>query len=122
MKQWIFILLLFGVSCKKTVPEAWKIVCYQFDQRQCETDEWAKKVKLSFSSMEKKEKMMTYLQSKGLEIIRVGYDPKFHSNYCEACDTCPYAHRFYIEMNDKNLLILKRLRLLNLESCDCTSF
>jgi len=124
VKNCFFLLVICVLlSCnKKITPEAWKIVCYQFDQRQCLTDEWAKMIPLNLSSGEKKEKMMRYLETKGIEVVRVGLKPNFHEATCEACDTCPYEHRFFIEINDKNILQLKRLRLLNLSKCNCDMF
>ncbi len=115
--------VLLSTSCSKQAsPVAWKIVCYQFDQRQCQTDEWAELIPLNLSSSQKKEKMMMYLESKGLEIVRVELKEKYHEFTCEACNICPYAHRFFVEMNDKNILNLKRLKLLNLSKCACTEF
>jgi len=86
------------------------------------TDPWAEKIPLDISNLQKRERMMEYLEFKGIETIRVSLKPNFHENVCEACDICPYEHRFFMEINDKNTLKLKRLKLLNLEECDCKSF
>ena len=96
--------------------------CYQFDQRQCMTDAWADNFGLDLDAQKKATRMSAYLRTKGLKVNRVVVDMDFHAFTCEACDTCPYEHRFFVEFSDKSESLLKKLKLLNLSTCDCTTF
>ncbi len=96
--------------------------CYQFDQRQCMTDTWADNFGLDLDAQKKATRMKSYLRSKGLQVTRVMVDMNFHPFTCEACDTCPYEHRFFVELSEKGKAAIEKLNLLNLSSCDCTRF
>lgn len=95
--------------------------CYQFDQRQCMTDSWADDIGLGLNDTEKEKRMKAYLGSMGLKVNKVKVNPKFHEFVCEACDTCPYEHRFFVELSAKGKRIIESLNLLNLSSYDCTA-
>ena len=86
------------------------------------TDPWAEKIPLDISNDQKEERMMEFLEHKNIDVIRMKVKSNFHEVVCNECKKCPYEHRFFMEINDRNILELKRLRLLNLEQCDCRDF
>ena len=86
------------------------------------TDPWAEKIPLDISNDQKEERMMEFLEHKNIDVIRMKVKSDFHEVVCNECKKCPYEHRFFMEINDRNTLELKRLRLLNLEQCDCRDF
>lgn len=86
------------------------------------TDPWAEKIPLDISNDQKEERMMEFLEHQNIDVIRMKVKSDFHEVVCNECKKCPYPHRFFMEINDRNILELKRLRLLNLEECDCRDF
>jgi len=86
------------------------------------TDPWAEKIPLDISNDQKEERMMEFLEHKNIDVIRMKVKSNFHEVVCNECKKCSYEHRFFMEINDRNILELKRLRLLNLEQCDCRDF
>ena len=123
LKFLVFLFLFVSFSCiRKPIPKAWKMTCYSFDQRQCMADPWAEKIPLDISNDQKEERMMEFLEHKNIDVIRMKVKSDFHEVVCNECKKCPYPHRFFMEINDRNILELKRLRLLNLEECDCRDF
>ena len=96
--------------------------CYQFDQRQCMTDKWADNFGLDLDGKTKSKRMKAWLNTQDLKVNRVSVNMNYHEVVCEACDTCPYEHRFFVEISNKGKAAIEKLRLLNLSSCDCSSF
>jgi len=96
--------------------------CYQFDQRQCMTDSWADNFGLDLDGETKARRMKAWLGTQNVSVNRVVVDMNFHEFTCEACNTCPYEHRFFVELSKKGKADMDKLKLLNLSSCDCSTF
>lgn len=117
----IVLLLLTGFSSCEfwTALKNEDAVCYEFDQRQCGTDEWAELVPLNDSNSERETKMKAYLITKGIAVIDVKLDPDFHEAVCEACDVCPEEGRFFVKFVGEDLQEFEALMLLNSAAIDC---
>lgn len=94
-------------------------VCYEFDQRQCGTDEWAELVPLNDSKSERESNMKAYLVAKNIAVIDVKFVPDFHEAVCYACDVCPEAGRFFVKFAVEDLQDFEALELLNSAASDC---
>lgn len=95
------------------------VVCYEFDQRQCGTDEWAELVPKSDSTSVRESKMKHYLFTKGIAVIAVKLVPGYHEFVCEACDVCPEADRFFVRIVGDDLQDFEALEFLNSAAVDC---
>ena len=98
-------------------------VCYSFDVRQCQTDEFADSVPESESEEMRELKMKQWLDDEGFDVKEVKLVLDFHNAVCEACDTCPQGDRYYIQVTnaDENPDV-STLRLLNYVEVSCDEF
>ena len=112
--------LLFN-ACSKTDNDGNENedICYEFDQRQCGTDEWALQVTALGAPTPWETNMKNYLEGKGMSVNEVIIDYNYHEFVCEACDICPMEYRFFVKFDPEDLSILEGLNLLNLGAINC---
>ncbi|WP_235299170.1 hypothetical protein [Portibacter marinus] len=97
-------------------------LCYEFDRRQCDGDEWSDIVPLGDSADDQETKMKAYLEDKGIDIEDITLVQNFHEFVCEACVVCPQGDRFFIQIVDEeDVNILEELELLNFEEAACNN-
>ncbi len=95
-------------------------VCWSYDQRQCNADDFAGSIDATASAKDMAEAMKTYLESISIPTVSVTVEKDFNQNVCEACTTCPMSHRFFIQLfNEDDLEKLENLALLNLRPSAC---
>ena len=106
-------MLLF--SCSSDGGE----LCFSFDQRSCNGDEWAVRLAEHDSWEKKTGELKKYFEGKGVDIKEISVDPDYHEAVCLACYVCPEGHRFFITINEDSEELLLNLNLLNLEEIAC---
>ena len=94
-------------------------VCFEYDQRACDRDQWAESVPSSDSQSEQELKMEAYLEMEGMDIKEVSVVSDFHDSICYACYTCPTGDHFYIQINEDDVTKLDAMNLLNLSALNC---
>ena len=117
--RFIFVVILFSfLSCSDSVQE---FVCFHFDQRQCQTDEFGPDIAAADQS-QWGEIIKNYLSTKSVDVEEVFVNFEHYDAVCEACDVCPETHRFYIKipvLDQQNLL---NLDLMSLGQDGCGEF
>ena len=95
-------------------------VCFSFDIRQCQTDDFAEFVPESDSKSMREDKLKSWMESQGVEIEEVRLSLNFHEAVCEACHVCPQGDRYFVRISDEDdLLAIENLALLSYELLDC---
>ena len=123
MKNFIIILMaVLMSSCNKTDDtNCGVIICYAFDIRQCETDQYAESVLESDSQELRESKMKSWLTDNDLPVTKVKLVIGYNLEVCEACHVCPMGDRYYIKMEEKDYTSkAEELELLNFQSVDCS--
>ncbi len=95
------------------------VICFEFDQRQCGTDEWAELVPITDTKSQREVKMIAYLLSKEIVVQEINLVINFHEAVCEACDVCPEADRFFVKVPLADQQAIEALELLNGAAVDC---
>lgn len=128
MKSLFAILILLIYACqsqkaqtsdKKTEEAKQEEVCISFDQRQCQTDAFAKYLPQEKNSDALFTGMQTYLAELNIKVQHMRIDMNFHEMTCAACDVCPEQHRFFISLHKTEAEKFQKLNLLNLTDVDC---
>lgn len=113
LKSIINIFVLLSIfSCSDTKD----IVCFSFDERQCQIDPWS-----SADSNTSVEDIKSYLSTEGVEVEGINIDRAFHEVTCLACEVCPTSSRFYISIEEQYEAQLSKLSLLALAKTDCSN-
>jgi len=122
----IFILSLCACQSQKAQPANTKVdqanldeICLSFDQRQCQTDAFAKYLPQEKSSDAMFVGMQTYLAEQNIKVLHMRIDMNFHEITCAACDVCPEQHRFFLSLPKSEAEKVQNLNLLNLTDVDC---
>lgn len=128
MKSLFVILILLVYACqsqktrasdKQNEPTNQEEVCLSFDQRQCQTDAFAKYLPQKKNSDDMFTGMKTYLAEQNIKVLHMRIDMNFHETTCAACDVCPEQHRFFLSLPKSEAKKFQNLNLLNLTDVDC---
>lgn len=65
-------------------------------------------------------KIKSYLNERGIEVIALSIDMGFHQVVCLACEVCPAGPRIYVSINENSLEAMTKENLLSLASADCS--
>lgn len=122
MKFYLLFILIILFSCQtqkgnSVVTE----VCFSFDQRQCQVDEFASSLKGN-TQEDLFTGITSYLTEKGIQLQHIRIDMDHHESVCEACSICPEHHRFFISIKPEDTTVLRSLDLFNLESVTCADY
>jgi len=94
-------------------------ICFAFDQRQCQTDAFAKYLPKDKNSDAFFQGMQSYLADQNIKVQHMRIDMNFHEFTCSACDVCPEAHRFFLSVAQSDKEKIENLNLLNFGLIDC---
>ena len=109
---------LIWISCDDNESQD---VCFSFDIRQCQTDEFATDVPEAESKSEREENMKLWLGNQGINLTEIKLELNFHQSVCEACDVCPQGDRYFVKIAEEtDMSLLSNLDLLNYELLDCS--
>lgn len=114
----LVVVTMMFISCGKS-DEAQ--VCFSFDIRQCQTDNFAADIPESDSKEYRENKLKSWLSQQDLDVNDVKLEIAFHDGVCEACHVCPQGDRYFVSLNDEeDLTKAEALELLNYETIDCS--
>jgi hypothetical protein len=113
----LILILMMVVGCNEDDNN---IICYEFDQRSCQGDEWGALLSEFNTWEEKLSTLSIYMKGRGINVISLEVDEDFHEVVCLACVVCPDGPRFYMEVEAGNLEELEKLDLLNFQLSDCS--
>ena len=122
MRRYLFLVLMIGlgfISCSDIATQQFS--CYQFDQRQCQTDEFGPDIAAADPS-DWTQVISDYLESKLIEVEEAKVNLQYYDAVCEACDVCPEVHRFYVQVAILDGSKMNDLNLMNLQEVDCDEF
>lgn len=104
---------------KKEVQDMTDEICISFDQRQCQTDAFAKYLPSDKNSNNMFQGMHSYLTELGFKVLHMRIDMNFHEFTCAACDICPESHRFFLSVSKTDIEKFENLKLLNFNKVNC---
>ena len=110
----LIITTLVNISCSSDPDD--QTICYSFDQKQCGFDSWAD----ANSGDDLDIRVTNYLKSQSIIPVQFKVDEAFHQVTCAACEVCPDAPRFYIEISEADKSKIEALGLLSLMNGDCS--
>lgn len=129
MKFNLFVVLLIIAACQSQKPTPSTAsqgesaqaseMCFGFDQRQCEMDDFASYLPKDRNSDGMFKGMQLFLSEAQIKVLHMRIDMNYYEMTCSACDICPEQHRFFVSIPLTDTDKLKNINLLNMSTVDC---